>query len=578
MKKTLLFSAAFFATIAASAQTIVWPSTVNRETKEANLSATVTGSETITATDITLGADIKIGDKDGANAVTAVKNTTGENLQFPSETEGMISWRPINGNVDDAEATADLAEGAGAYIDFTIEEGDINKTFAGMSSFEFDVTKVGTDAIRINVKLIGEGDTNVDTGWLINADNAKSFGDEYQADYDAEAKNKDYPWDEAANGYNPSRNDGSKGVSGGANANGISHVKLAVPAEFAASNPYKVTLRIAIIKCANNKDLAVNAVTFNFGDSTTPVEEEKVYSVIGTLVGNWDVDTDMELVNGVYSATIDIANAGSYEYKIRQDHDWAINWGDNGDGTGVQDGPNFKAELPANSSITITFDPATAKIDAFVVGGVIDPGEEGGSAIIGEIDWTQQEAFNNWCSGENGSTAVVGAEGLEINVPSAGENYWNPQTVVLNIEGEKVADNPDAPAVLAEDGRYQVIIVAKHPAGHLQVNLGTWDDGVSLQKDFDVEEATDFHEIVVDFSEGWPADCFSNVHVLWQSGALPGLSVLKSIQIIDLDATAIKTVKAGKKFEGAIYNLAGQKVNASYKGVVIKDGKKYIQK
>ena len=125
MKKTLLFSAAFFATIAASAQTIVWPSTVNRETKEANLSATVTGSETITATDITLGADIKIGDKDGANAVTAVKNTTGENLQFPSETEGMISWRPINGNVDDAEATADLAEGAGAYIDFTIEEGDI---------------------------------------------------------------------------------------------------------------------------------------------------------------------------------------------------------------------------------------------------------------------------------------------------------------------------------------------------------------------------------------------------------------------------------------------------------------------
>ena len=203
---------------------------------------------------------------------------------------------------------------------------------------------------------------------------------------------------------------------------------------------------------------------------------------------------------------------------------------------------------------------------------------EGGSAIVGEIDWTQQEAFNNWCSGENGSTAVVGAEGLEINVPAAGDNYWNPQTVVLNIEGEKVADNPDAPAILAEDGQYQVVIVAKHPAGHLQVNLGTWDDGVSLQKDFDVEEAADFHEIVVDFSEGWPADCFSNVHVLWQSGALPGLSVLKSIQIIDLNATAIKTVKAGKKFEGAIYNLAGQKVNASYKGVVIKDGKKYIQK
>ena len=43
------------------------------------------------------------------------------------------------------------------------------------------------------------------------------------------------------------------------------------------------------------------------------------------------------------------------------------------------------------------------------------------------------------------------------------------------------------------------------------------------------------------------------------------------------EATAIKSVKKVAE-NGAIYNLAGQKVNASYKGVVIKDGKKYIQK
>ena len=43
------------------------------------------------------------------------------------------------------------------------------------------------------------------------------------------------------------------------------------------------------------------------------------------------------------------------------------------------------------------------------------------------------------------------------------------------------------------------------------------------------------------------------------------------------DATAIKAVKTAAE-KGAIYNLAGQKVNAAYKGVVIKDGKKYIQK
>ena len=47
--------------------------------------------------------------------------------------------------------------------------------------------------------------------------------------------------------------------------------------------------------------------------------------------------------------------------------------------------------------------------------------------------------------------------------------------------------------------------------------------------------------------------------------------------VIDGAATAIKGVKAAAE-AGAIYNLSGQKVNASYKGVVIKDGKKYIQK
>ncbi len=44
--------------------------------------------------------------------------------------------------------------------------------------------------------------------------------------------------------------------------------------------------------------------------------------------------------------------------------------------------------------------------------------------------------------------------------------------------------------------------------------------------------------------------------------------------------TGIQNVKAAdvKSANGAIYNLAGQKVNESYKGIVIKNGKKYIQK
>ena len=42
--------------------------------------------------------------------------------------------------------------------------------------------------------------------------------------------------------------------------------------------------------------------------------------------------------------------------------------------------------------------------------------------------------------------------------------------------------------------------------------------------------------------------------------------------------TAIQGVKAATAKDGVRYNLAGQKVNASYKGVVIMNGKKYFQK
>ena len=52
---------------------------------------------------------------------------------------------------------------------------------------------------------------------------------------------------------------------------------------------------------------------------------------------------------------------------------------------------------------------------------------------------------------------------------------------------------------------------------------------------------------------------------------------LNVVWLDESDATAIQGFKA-KVEAGQIYNLRGEKVNASYKGIVIKDGKKYIQK
>jgi hypothetical protein len=42
--------------------------------------------------------------------------------------------------------------------------------------------------------------------------------------------------------------------------------------------------------------------------------------------------------------------------------------------------------------------------------------------------------------------------------------------------------------------------------------------------------------------------------------------------------TAVKTIKTVNAADGVIYNLAGQKVSADYKGVVIINGKKVLNK
>ena len=48
---------------------------------------------------------------------------------------------------------------------------------------------------------------------------------------------------------------------------------------------------------------------------------------------------------------------------------------------------------------------------------------------------------------------------------------------------------------------------------------------------------------------------------------------------VESEVTAIQSIAAKAEAKnGAAYNLAGQKVNAAYKGVIVKDGKKYIQK
>ena len=57
-----------------------------------------------------------------------------------------------------------------------------------------------------------------------------------------------------------------------------------------------------------------------------------------------------------------------------------------------------------------------------------------------------------------------------------------------------------------------------------------------------------------------------------------GNILISSIEIEPVDAAGIQAVTAVNAQNDAIFNIAGQRVNANYKGVVIVNGKKMIQK
>ena len=57
-----------------------------------------------------------------------------------------------------------------------------------------------------------------------------------------------------------------------------------------------------------------------------------------------------------------------------------------------------------------------------------------------------------------------------------------------------------------------------------------------------------------------------------------GAILISSIEITPADPSGINTIAAEKVSNSVIYNIAGQKVSKDYKGLVIKNGRKFIQK
>ena len=230
---------------------------------------------------------------------------------------------------------------------------------------------------------------------------------------------------------------------------------------------------------------------------------------------------------------------------------------------------NFGLESISNGYLlgilTVTAQPFAPKLE--------------GEVLIYEQDWQGVEYGPVWVDYTSGDTDIFEDikgtdDGLAITVNTKQGQIWTPQVMII----------PDAFSLEAGHD-YIVRLTLKTPSeGIYQVNMGSWP--ASTQYMVIVPASDDWQEFDVLFSNfGWDKGWFnsgdlSSCHVLLHCGWMVGTTIVKKVQVVEKTkggTAAIKPIKPVKA-DGAIYNLAGQEVSTSYKGIVIKNGKKYNNK
>ena len=131
-----------------------------------------------------------------------------------------------------------------------------------------------------------------------------------------------------------------------------------------------------------------------------------IWSVIGTINGDWGTDTEMTTTDGVnFEASIPSLLAGNYEFKIRANGSWEVNYGANG----VLDGDNIVATVNEDlSTVVITFNAETKEIAYSVLAPVFSvigsTADEYGTPTSGWLNWADDADMTK---DENGIYSVT---------------------------------------------------------------------------------------------------------------------------------------------------------------------------
>ena len=286
------------------------------------------------------------------------------------------------------------------------------------------------------------------------------------------------------------------------------------------------------------------------GSSTGSVLAFKV-SAEANGIGSDAVDVEAGKAWGSIEGAIDISNPFATQHK-------AVDCKNNDfnkvviDGTevetkdGVQGQDNPKDADGGNSAVTFKEATGGAVIQ-------IDAKKNGWVYIVAKLSTNKQY--------------IVFEEGAPIGYKIAMENTdERVQGGVLNLE-------------IKGEGEYNNLTLDKYPNGLMWVireylgdaEAATAGNGLGVFY-FPVAEGCKYYAHATGSKISWSGICFSETEA--KTVTVEGDGISKTLVGAGTGINSVKSVVT----DSAIYNLAGQKVNASYKGVVIKNGKKFLQK
>lgn len=314
---------------------------------------------------------------------------------------------------------------------------------------------------------------------------------------------------------------------------------------------------------ADLKTPTTNAVVYNNAGKTWAEKGEEVeipdvtYIVAGnaTLTGfDWNPNQTANLMtlgeDGLYTKVYENVAAGKHEFKVVQDGDWNLCWGDPANTAG---GNNYVIEVVGGSKVTITFNPANKEVkctveapetpvaDTYTVSGTICPdgqwnldddlmtlGDDG----IYSITYTDVKkggySFkvfknrswdNGYSDGNENYDCFIKYDGSVVTIkfdPATStithEVYYNDEQVIVYIVA-------GAPSLLGsnwahtdlnnemtklEDGKYQLVIENAAAGSHTLkvVKDGNWDIaacGAPDGTDYALEVATAGSKVTITY-------------------------------------------------------------------------------